>query len=396
MEKNNNYNIKYTTLIISILTISFVSCNNCVSKYSYQQPKFIDDGLEVGTLEQAVIDSQMIAKAIGCIYANKYDQIHSMLIYKDTMLVFEKYFEGNKYKWDGPNYYGERIQWDKDSMHVIMSCTKSFTSACIGIAIDKGYIKSVHETVFNYLPDHQSYKTGGKENITIEHLLTMTSGLNWDEWGAHDPSSNDIDGLYSYCQSDPVSCVLEKSLVNKPGEKFTYNGGGMIILGEILKNATDMNIEVFSKKYLFEPLGIDSVQWYQYENGTYACDGSLKMTSRDMLKFGITYLNEGNWNSKRIISREWVKKIKEAYNNNSGIKIPIDDSGKNGYAYSWWTNKISISGKKVELFQAGGWGGQEIIVIPDYNMVVVFTGGNYTVKKHLYKVLERYILPALQ
>ena len=338
----------------------------------------------------------MIAKAIGCIYANKYDQIHSMLIYKDSILVFEKYFEGNKYKWDGPDYYGERIQWDKDSMHVIMSCTKSFTSACIGIAIDKGFIKSVNESIFNYLPDYQSYKTDGKENISIEHLLTMTSGLKWNEWGAHDPSTNDIDGLYSYCQSDPVSCVLEKPLVYKPGEKFTYNGGGMIILGEILKNATSMNIEEFSKMYIFEPLGIESAQWYQFENGTYACDGSLIMTPRDMLKFGVIYLNEGNWNNKRILSKEWVEKSKKTYNNNTGIKIPIDDSGKNGYAYSWWTNEISVSGEKFKLFQAGGWGGQEIIVFPDNNMVIVFTGGNYTVKKHLYKVLKRYILPSLQ
>jgi CubicO group peptidase (beta-lactamase class C family) len=347
-------------------------------------------------LEQAGIDSQMIAMAIGCIYANKYDQIHSMLIYKDSILVFEKYFEGNKYKWDGPDYYGERIQWDKDSMHVIMSCTKSFTSACIGIAIDKGFIKSVNESIFNYLPDYQSYKTDGKENISIEHLLTMTSGLKWNEWGAHDPSTNDIDGLYSYCQSDPVSCVLEKPLVYKPGEKFTYNGGGMIILGEILKNATSMNIEEFSKMYIFEPLGIESAQWYQFENGTYACDGSLIMTPRDMLKFGVIYLNEGNWNNKRILSKEWVEKSKKTYNNNTGINIPLDDSGKNGYAYSWWTNEISVSGEKFKLFQAGGWGGQEIIVFPDKNMVIVFTGGNYTVKKHLYKVLKRYILPSLQ
>lgn len=396
MKKSKNINIKYAILIISILTTLFVNCTNCVFKYTCRQPEFIDDGLEVGTLEHVGIDSQMIAKAVGCIYANKFDQVHSMLIYKDSMLVFEEYFEGNKYKWNGPNYYGERIRWDKDSMHVIMSCSKSITSACIGVAVDKGYIKSVHESIFNYLPDHLRFKTDGRDKITIEYLLTMTSGLKWNEWGAHDPSTNDIDRLYSYCQSDPVSCVLEKPLANNPSEKFTYNGGGMIILGEILRNATNMNIEDFSKMYLFEPLGIDSVQWYRFANGTYACDGSIIMTPRDMLKFGVTYLNEGKWNSKRILSKEWVEKSKKAFNNNTGIDIPIDDSGKNGYAYSWWTNEISFSGKKVKLFQAGGWGGQEIIVFPEYKMVVVFTGGNYTVKKHIYKILEKYVLPAIE
>jgi CubicO group peptidase (beta-lactamase class C family) len=386
----------FTILISAIFAFSFIACNNCDSIYDYYPPELINDGIETGTLVQVGIDSTLIAKAIGCIYANKFDQVHSMLIYKDNMLVFEKYFEGNKYKWDGPDYYGDRIQWDKDSMHVIMSCTKSFTSACIGIAVNRGYIKSVNESIFNYLPSHQHLKTDEKDRITIEHLLTMTSGLKWDEWGAHDPSSNDIDIIYSYCQSDPVSCVLEKPLEYNPGEKFTYNGGGMIILGEILKNATNMNIEDFSDKYLFDPLGIDTVHWYQFENGAYACDGSLIMRPRDMLKFGVTYLNEGKWNNEKILPKDWVEKSKKTYNNNIGINIPIDDSGKNGYAYSWWTNEISISGKKVKLFQAGGWGGQEIIVFPDYNMVIVFTGGNYTVKKHIYKILERYILPAIE
>ncbi len=386
-----------TILLLSIISLLNMRCERDFSYYyHYNPPEMINDGLKAGTLDQVGLDSTMIARAIGRIFANKYDQIHSMLIYKDDLLVFEEYFEGNKYKWNSPNYYGERIQWNKDSMHVIMSCTKSFTSACIGIAIDKGYIKSVHESIFNYLPDHQSYKTGGKENITIEHLLTMTSGLKWDEWGAHDPSTNDIDRLYSYCQNDPVSCVLEKPLEYKPGEKFTYNGGGMIILGEVLKNATNMNIEDFSKRYLFEPLGIDSVYWYQFENRAYACDGSIKMTSRDMLKLGVTFLNEGKWNNERIVSKQWVEKSKATYNNNTGINIPLDDSGRNGYAYSWWTNEISGAGRRVQLFQAGGWGGQEIIVIPDENMVVVFTGGNYEVKKHIYKILERFILPAIK
>jgi CubicO group peptidase (beta-lactamase class C family) len=384
-----------TILISAIIAISFTACNNCDSIYDYRPPELFNDGLNIGTLNQADMDSNLIAKAIGCIYANKFDQIHSMLIYKDNMLVFEKYFEGNKYKWDGPDYYGDRIQWDKDSMHVIMSCTKSFTSACIGIAVDKGYIKSVNESIFNYLPEHQQFKINGKEKITIEHLLTMTSGLKWNEWGTHDPSSNDIDRIYSYCQSDPLSCVIEKPLEYNPGEKFTYNGGGMIILGEILKYATNMNIEAFSNKYLFDPLGIDTLRWYQFENGDYACDGSLVMKPRDMLKFGVTYLNKGKWKDKRVLSEGWVDKSQKTYNNNKGINIPIDDSGKNGYGYSWWTNEITISGKKVKLFQAGGWGGQEIIVIPDENMVVVFTGGNYTTKKHIYKILKEYILPAI-
>ena len=389
-------NTIYTLLISAFIAISFSACNNCKPSYDFRPPEFMDDGLNVGRLNQAGIDSTLMAKLNGCIYANKFDQVHAVLIYKNDRLVFEKYYEGNKYQWDAPDYHGNRIIWDKDSMHVIMSCTKSFTSACIGIAVEKGYINDINESIFNYLPEHQQLNNNGKNSITIKHLLTMTSGLKWNEWEAHDPSLNDIDRIYSFCQNDPVSGVLEKPLEYNPGEKFTYNGGGMIILGEILKHATSMNIESFANKYLFNPLEIDTLQWYQFENGVYACDGSLVMKPRDMLKFGVTYLNNGRWNGKRVLSEDWVLFSKKPFNKNEGINIPIDDSGKNGYGYSWWTNELTISGKKINLFQAGGWGGQEIIVIPDLHMVVVFTGGNYTSRKHIYKILKEYILRAIE
>ena len=384
---------------ISIVVILLLT-NACEKKfsniYSYEPPEFADDGIQVGTLEEVELDSQMLTKVMGRIYTNKYDQVHSFLIYKDGLLVFEEYMEGNKYKYDGPYHYGERIQWGRDSLHIIHSVTKSITSACIGIAIDKGYISSENESIFNYLPEHQEFKSGGREDVTIEHLLTMTSGLKWDEWGTgHGSAANDIDRIYWECQDDPLACVLENPMTHSPGEKFNYNGGGTDILGEILKNASGMNIRDFSEEYLFGLLEIDSVYWTQFENGVFSCDGHFKMTPRGMLKIGITFLNEGIWNDQRIISKEWVEKSKTTYGNNRGINIPIDDSGRNGYAFSWWTNQISGAGMQASLFQAGGWGGQEIIVIPDLNMVVVFTGGNYVVKKHYYQILERFVLPAI-
>lgn len=395
--KNTNYMMKVRVLFISIsLCFILLSCNDCPSVYSYQPPRLYNDGLTTGTVAQVGMDTLFLNRLIGCVYANKYDQVHSILIYKDSMLVFEEYLEGNKYKWDGEYYYGDRIKWHKDSLHTIMSCTKSVTSAIAGIAADKGYF-DVEESIFKYLPDHQQYKAKGKKNITIEHLLTMTSGLEWNEWsGAHGTTANDIDRIYIECQDDPLACILERDLTSVPGEDFTYSGGNMIVLGEVLKNAVGINILDFGKQHLFAPLGIDSVYWYNFDNGVFACDGSIMLTSRDMLKIGVTFLNEGMWNGQRIISKEWVEKSKTTYKNNRGINVPLDDAGKNDYAYTWWLNEVSGEGKKAKLFQASGWGGQEIIVIPDYKMVVVFTGGNYVVKKHIYKMLEKFILPSIE
>ena len=396
MKKLKYRDMRKVTLILLFLSCLFISCNNCNPNFIYHQPENINDGLHVGRLERVNMDTAIIATAVNKIRCGKFGEVHSMLIYKDNLLVLEEYFQGHKFKWDAPSYYGELVNWNKDMPHSMMSCTKSYTSVCIGIAIDQGFIKDVHQSIFDYLPNHQQFRTDNRGYITIEHLITMTSGLAWDEWSAsHGTAANDIDRLYFECK-DPIVCVLEKPWWAVPGQKFTYNGGGMIILAEILKNASNLNIYEFSMKYLFKPLAVDSIRWGQFENGMYDAAGMLFLTPRDMLKLGITYLNNGEWNGTRIISSAWVENSSKPYNNNVDINIPGEDSGKNGYGYTWWTSELSHNDGEINMFRAGGWGGQEIMVFPELDMVIVFTGGNYDSKTSLYKLLEKFILPAIQ
>jgi CubicO group peptidase (beta-lactamase class C family) len=320
-----------------------------------------------------------------------------MLIYKNNKLVVEEYFTGHEYIWEAPNHHGELTTWDKAMGHPIHSVTKSVTSTCIGIAIDQGFIESAHQFIFDYLPDHQHLNRDGKDRITIEHLLTMTSGLQWDEWRAPLSSrANDIIEIWFQDAEqikDPVTYVLERPLVAEPGTSFIYSGGNMNVLGEIIRYATNMNIYQFSKEYLFKPLGTSPFDWSRYENGVFEAGGGLEMTPRDMTKIGVTFLNNGVWNGERIISEEWVEKSATPYSGNHGINVPGTDSRGVGYSYSWWTKEYSDKG--INLFYAGGWGGQRIMVFPELNTVVVFTGGNYTSKVKTFDILEKYILPAL-
>ena len=170
--------MKQTILLISILSLLHVSCrDDPSSQYTYRPPENIHDGFGVGSLDEADIDSVLIEKAVDSIYQGRYKEVHSMLIVKDDRLVFEEYFAGHKFKYDTTNHHGELVTWDRPMLHSIMSVTKSITSACIGIAVDNGFIESVHQSIFDYLPEHQHLKRDGKDIITIEHLLTMTSGL---------------------------------------------------------------------------------------------------------------------------------------------------------------------------------------------------------------------------
>lgn len=115
-----------------------------------------------------------------------------------------------------------------------------------------------------------------------------------------------------------------------------------------------------------------------------------------MAKIGVTFLNKGMWNDTRIISEHWVEKSSAPYAGNKRIKIPGEDLGKVGYAYTWWTKQFSNSGNNIKMFWANGWGGQKIIVIPVLKTVIVFTGGNYTSKVKQYEILEDYIISAIE
>jgi len=385
----------YTIAIIIGLSLVLASCNSGPNR-CYHPPEYINDGIDVGTLEEVNIDSVGLKKALGRMSRGKYNEVHSMLIFKDDKLVFEEYFPGHKYQWDGPKHHGEWVNWDRSMPHIIMSATKSITSTCIGIAIDNGFIESVHQSVFDYLPEYQHLNANGKDKITIEHLLTMTSGLEWNEWEVLLSSlDNDLISLDFHCE-DPIRCILEHPLVNKPGTSFTYSGGNMILLGEIIKNATNMPIDEFSKKYLFEPLGIDSSNWSErYSNGVIYAGGGIMITPRDMVKVGATFLNNGMFNEKEIISDSWIEKCTTQYSKNTNINIPGHDSGSHGYSYSWWLKSYKKFGEDINMYSALGWGGQEIMILPELNTVVVFTGGNYTSNVKVFDIFEKYILPSI-
>jgi CubicO group peptidase (beta-lactamase class C family) len=403
--KSKKYRIKKTAILMLLLISGAIA--SCTSEsprdYAFQAPEQLDDGLDVGTVDEVGIDAGLLATAVDEITSDEYGEIHSLLIYKDNKLIFEEYFPGHDYQWDGPGFHGDWVDWDSDLRHNVHSVGKSMTSACIGIAIEEGYIESANQSIFDYLPDYQYLNTEGKDQITIKHLLTMSSGLEWEEWDtSYGNEENDVIALWVSCD-DPIACILEKPLVSEPGTKFTYSGGNMIVLGEIIKNAADMDIQTFSWQYLFEPLGIETPPWHWINDEVIYAGGDQRLTAREMLKFGVTYLNQGIWNGKQIITRQWIENSAKPYSgpgntwlNHALRPIPPGEGtwGQRGYSYSWWTHEFSESGEKIPAYWADGWAGQKIIVLPDLDAVVVFTGGNYTSADPTVKILKEYVIPA--
>lgn len=386
-------------LWFAVILFFVIGCTGFAdSEYQYRQPKENGDGLRTGTLSEAGFDNGLITKGVNRINGDKYGEIHSVLIYKKGKLVLEEYFDGHDYQRDARKHYGSMVKWDADKLHSAHSVSKSITSLCVGIAVDKGIIKSVNQSIFDYLPKEYAYLNADSKNtITIEHLLTCTSGLQWAEWSAPLSSrENDQIGIWSH-EEGPVDYVLRRPFVAEPGKQFNYSGGGIDLLGVILENASGMSLAEFSDKYLFEPLGIKTAKWdLTYPTGELHAAGGLKISPRDMVKIGAMMLNNGTWNGNRIVSEGWVGKCKASYANNQNIKIPGEGQGRMGYSYTWWTKNVNVHGVDVSWYSANGWGGQKIIVLPELETVIVFTGANYTTKVEQDDLLDDYILAAMK
>jgi CubicO group peptidase (beta-lactamase class C family) len=344
---------------ILFLFIIFLSCTQRENPVTHS-PDQLDDGIQTSTLSSVGMNEQLINAMQDSITAGSYSNIHSVLIFRNNKLVYEKYWPG--YDENRVSDFTGKIDHHRDSLHDIRSITKSITSAAVIIALDQGKIRSLDQRLFDFFPDFSSYAEGSKKNITIRHLLTMSSGLKWLEEQSYNDSLKMHDVSYA------VDFILRQPLVDEPGTRFSYNSGSTQLLAQIVEIATGMDIKKFTVKYLFEPLGIENFEWTKEKNGLISAWAGLRMRSRDILKFGILYLNNGTWHDKEIISNKLV---------DESIQTHIFFNQPNGYGYQFWTLTDSIQGQPVKTIEASGNGGQKIEMNRSKNLLLVITAGNY-------------------
>ena len=346
----------------------------------YTVESLMPDAWGISTLEAEGLNPEPIIKATNRMQDQDYKNIHSLLIVRNRKLVYEEYFAGI----DGRRGV---VGFDKNTLHDLRSVSKSITSTLIGIAIDRGYIKSVDVPVFQFFPEYAKHLTDEKSRITLKHLLTMTAGFEWDQSGAH---QSEPDSMNSEAQmensSDFIKYVLAKEMSDEPGERFNYNSGCTILLAGVIKNVSGMHADQFADKYLFRPLEIERHDWWRTANGLPQTHAGLRLRPRDMAKIGQLYLDQGRWKGRQIVPATWVgESTKPHYENDR-------------YGFGWWLDNFSVHGRVIKSHVAKGNGGQFIFVIPDIQMVIVFTGGNYgsSIANQAFKIVSKYVLPAVE
>jgi CubicO group peptidase (beta-lactamase class C family) len=384
-----------TLLLVSLLSSCFFfACKEDSSihppegNYIYEIPEETGDGWETASLTSVGMNTSKIESLVNKIKNNMYEEVHSVVIVKNDKLVFEEYFPGHDFNYMGQNFHGDYVDFNRNTRHDTHSVTKSFTSVLVGLAIEKGFIQNANDKILNYFSDYSNLIDQQKDKISIKHMLTMSSGFQWNEWDVPISQSNH-DIIRLIFSSDPVYYVLSKPVVTEPGSVYYYNGGTVDLLGQIVKRASGMEVENFSHTYLFGLLGITNYNWQKmFGSNVTCCHGDVYITPRDMAKIGYLYLKKGIWNGTRIISEEWI-------NNSVQNHITPPVNWAYGYGYLWWLRRYFTGSCSYNSFNAEGWGGQQIIVIPSEDMVVVFTGANYVSNSPNDEIMNHYILRAL-
>ncbi|MFH1194763.1 MAG: serine hydrolase [bacterium] len=397
MKVKTNQSIPFRYILwILIFSLSFlISCGENSPEYQppvedpFEAPEQTNDGWETAKPSEAHLNPEALIDMIE--YINQYQNhgLHSVLIFKDNKLVFERYYEG--YLWDSnySNFQGDFVKYDRNTLHYLASVSKSVTSVLFGIARDKGLVESVEIKVMDYYPQFSSIFVGEKENISIKNLLTMTSGLAWDEntYPYGDPRNN-VSQMFE--QSNPIRYILALPMISNPGESFHYNSGNTNIIADIIKIESEVNLKVFAEENLFDPLGIDDYQWDVIRGNYVFASGGLFLTPRSLAKIGSLFLNEGKWKDTQIISQDWINESIESY-------IDPPDTWANGYGYQWWMTNFNADNKLFNCFLAAGWGGQYMFMFPQEKLIAVFNCGYYTTATTIdpFYLVENYILDSL-
>lgn len=376
--------VYFQTLTLALFIIIFVcSCEKENGNQPYPSSEFISKGYYSGDYwptegwrtckpEEVGMNSEKLKELNEeiLLLLKLHIDIHSVLIIKNGYIVAEQYYS-DKY---GP-----------DSLHPVNSCTKSLTSALIGIAIDKQYIQDENILMTGFFPEYNIENlTNDKQKIALKHMLTMSAGLDWHEL---DYRYNDERNTFNQWASsaDRVRFVLDRPMTAVPGEKYTYNTGISHVLSAIIKKSTGVRADSFALENIFKPLGIERYYWPIDTHGVAYGGNGVRLLPRDMAKFGYLYLKKGMWNEEQIVPQEWVEI--------SQMKlIKRNDIPDYYYGYHWWVSNENS-------YSAVGFGGQWITIFPGQNLVVVFTNqftdGDDFQWSTPERLVKSYILPSI-
>jgi CubicO group peptidase (beta-lactamase class C family) len=330
----------------------------------------------------AGLDQQALEALDKDVAAGKYGYVDGILLIRHGRIAFERHYAHDYdqlFAGKGPpglyNYYDPEWHpfYKRSRQHTMQSVSKSVTSALIGIAIDRGEIPDVNVKVLPYFSSFRIQPDERRDRMTLWDVLTMTTGIRWDEFTAtYTNQQNNCAQMEA--TDDWIQYVLDQPMAAEPGSTFVYNSGATELLAYIIRRATGRNADDYAKEHLFGPLGIEHYAWKHTPLDLADTEGGLYLEPRDLAKLGLLYLHEGRWDGRQVVPAEWVRQ-----STRWSVDAHWNDAG---YGFQWWV--LSRAGTTTwDAYAAVGYGNQYLIVIPQLDVIAVFTAWNIYDERHL-------------
>jgi len=316
--------------------------------------------------EQRGFDPSIGRRLCAGVEAGLLPHLHVVLAERGGETVLESYGSGPDENWG--RSIGD-VSFTADTLHDLRSVSKSIVSLLYGIALERGDVPKLDTPLLDLFPDYPDLAGDPKRRgLTVEHALTMTLGMDWDETRPYtDPENSEI---AMEMAPDRYRYILERPFVAEPGTRWIYSGGATALVGEILQRGTGRKLPEFAREVLFAPLGIERFEWAAGPDGIHSPASGLRLAAPDLLKIGRLLLGNGLWQGHRVVPEAWL----------TASLRPVIATGEGpDYGYFWFCGQAPVPalGGPADWFAGFGNGGQRLWLCPRADVAAVIFSGNY-------------------
>jgi CubicO group peptidase (beta-lactamase class C family) len=311
------------------------------AEYGWSRPPETGDGWPTAAPGENSLQQSQIEDLVRAILRGEAGDIHSVLIAEGNALVAEEYFHG----------------WAREELHGVASCTKSVTSLLVGRALDDGLLPALTTPVLELVSGLADESGAGWESVRLEHLLTMTAGLDRAESAEVEAPRRSL-----------FLSLLDLPVRHPPGSHWQYANADVDLFGAILRNATGVDADDYAASVLFGPLGIERWEWPKGDGPFPSMSAGLKLRPRDLAKIGMLVSGRGQWQGQRVVSESWIERSTQG-------RVAIPERMER-YGYLWWSVVPPEAPERFRVVYAIGVGSQFVFVVPALDWVVTITGGN--------------------
>jgi len=292
--------------------------------------------------------------------AGQVDGLHAAVVVRGGQTLLEYYGAGEDYAW-GTSL--GLVMFGPETLHDLRSVTKSVTALVYGIALGEGRVPHPAEPLMRQFPQYEDLASDPRRAaLTVEHALTMSLGLQWREDIPYNSPANAEIAMEQ--APDRYRYVLEQPILQPPGTGWTYCGGATALLGRLIADGTGRSLAQYARAALFTPLGIADFDWATGADKVESAASGLRLTPRDLARIGELVLADGQWDGRAVVPADWIRTM---------LQPRLQTDWGAGYGYQWYLE--TLAGRRMPA--AMGNGGQRLVVIPDLDLAVAITAGNY-------------------